>query len=46
MVDKSTVMATPTFPQYKHNAIVEGAEVSEVPLDPEGRHQLIKCWKK
>ncbi|WP_044336334.1 histidinol-phosphate transaminase [Rossellomorea aquimaris] len=38
--DKSTVMAKPTFPQYKHNAIVEGAEVREVPLDPAGRHQL------
>ncbi|MFL8936983.1 histidinol-phosphate transaminase [Rossellomorea oryzaecorticis] len=39
---KSTVMAAPTFPQYKHNAIVEGAEVREVPLDEEGRHQLSK----
>ncbi|MCA0147817.1 histidinol-phosphate transaminase [Rossellomorea vietnamensis] len=39
---KSTVMATPTFPQYKHNAIVEGAEVREVPLDAEGKHQLVK----
>ncbi|BCB04528.1 histidinol-phosphate transaminase [Bacillus sp. KH172YL63] len=38
--DKSTVMATPTFPQYKHNAIVEGAEIREVPLDSAGRHQL------
>jgi histidinol-phosphate aminotransferase len=37
---KSTVMAAPTFPQYKHNAIVEGAEVREIPLDGEGRHQL------
>jgi len=40
--DKSTVMATPTFPQYKHNAIVEGAEIREVPLDSAGRHQLTK----
>ncbi|XXM74179.1 histidinol-phosphate transaminase [Lysinibacillus sphaericus] len=39
---KSTVMAAPTFPQYKHNAIVEGAEVREVPLDGDGRHQLSK----
>ncbi len=38
--NKSTVMATPTFPQYKHNAVVEGAEVREVPLDSDGRHQL------
>lgn len=40
--EKSTVMATPTFPQYKHNAIVEGAEIREVPLDSSGRHQLTK----
>ncbi|MFC4557382.1 histidinol-phosphate transaminase [Virgibacillus kekensis] len=26
----NTVMATPTFPQYKHNALVEGAEIREV----------------
>ncbi len=38
--NKSTVMASPTFPQYKHNAVVEGAEVREVPLDSKGRHQL------
>ncbi|MFG6148696.1 histidinol-phosphate transaminase [Halobacillus sp. B23F22_1] len=35
----NTVMATPTFPQYKHNALIEGAEVREVPL-VEGRHDL------
>ncbi|MCA1054635.1 histidinol-phosphate transaminase [Rossellomorea aquimaris] len=39
---KSTVMATPTFPQYKHNAVVEGAEVREIPLDEAGKHQLGK----
>ncbi|TMU86762.1 histidinol-phosphate transaminase [Bacillus sp. BHET2] len=44
--DKSTVMATPTFPQYKHNAIVEGAEIREVPLDPAGRHQLSKMLEE
>ncbi|WP_223702036.1 histidinol-phosphate transaminase [Sutcliffiella deserti] len=36
---KNTIMATPTFPQYKHNAIIEGAEVREVPLK-DGYHQL------
>lgn len=35
----NTVMATPTFPQYKHNAILEGAEVREVPL-VNGEHDL------
>ncbi|MFD1360557.1 histidinol-phosphate transaminase [Lentibacillus salinarum] len=35
----NTVMATPTFPQYKHNALVEGAEVKEVPTD-NGYHNL------
>ncbi|MDZ5471208.1 histidinol-phosphate transaminase (plasmid) [Bacillus sp. 31A1R] len=35
----NTVMASPTFPQYKHNAVIEGAEVREVPLI-EGEHDL------
>ncbi|MGG3736964.1 histidinol-phosphate transaminase [Aeribacillus pallidus] len=35
----NTVMATPTFPQYKHNARIEGAEVREVPL-VNGEHDL------
>ncbi|QAS50785.1 histidinol-phosphate transaminase [Halobacillus litoralis] len=35
----NTVMATPTFPQYRHNALIEGAEVREVPLQ-EGHHNL------
>lgn len=35
----NTVMATPTFPQYRHNALIEGAEVREVPL-MEGHHDL------
>lgn len=36
---KNTVMPTPSFPQYKHNAIIEGAEIREVPLQ-DGYHQL------
>lgn len=36
---KNTVMATPTFSQYKHNAIIEGGEVREVPLK-NGKHDL------
>ncbi|KHE72725.1 histidinol-phosphate transaminase [Halobacillus sp. BBL2006] len=35
----NTVMATPTFPQYRHNALIEGAEVREVPV-VEGHHDL------
>lgn len=35
----NTVMATPTFPQYKHNAVIEGAEIREVPLK-NGEHDL------
>ncbi|MFE8702231.1 histidinol-phosphate transaminase [Cytobacillus sp. FJAT-54145] len=35
----NTVMATPTFPQYRHNAIIEGAEIREVPLI-NGEHDL------
>lgn len=36
---KNTVMATPSFSQYKHNAIIEGAEVREVDLI-DGHHDL------
>ncbi|MEC5422467.1 histidinol-phosphate transaminase [Virgibacillus sp. C22-A2] len=35
----NTVMATPTFPQYKHNALVEGAAIKEVPT-VDGNHDL------
>lgn len=28
----NTIMANPTFPQYKRNAVIDGAEVREVPL--------------
>ncbi|WP_164219021.1 histidinol-phosphate transaminase [Virgibacillus sp. YIM 98842] len=35
----NTVMAAPTFPQYKHNALIEGAAVKEVPLR-KGEHNL------
>ncbi|MCF6093374.1 histidinol-phosphate transaminase [Microaerobacter geothermalis] len=35
----NTVMATPTFPIYKTNSIIEGAEVREVPLK-DGAHDL------
>lgn len=35
----NTVMATPTFPQYKHNALIEGATIKEVPTI-EGYHDL------
>ncbi|WP_053219402.1 histidinol-phosphate transaminase [Virgibacillus senegalensis] len=35
----NTVMAHPTFPQYKHNALIEGAEIREVPLI-DGYHDL------
>lgn len=33
------VTANPTFPQYKHNALIEGAEVREIPLI-DGYHDL------
>jgi len=35
----NTVMATPTFSQYRHNAIIEGAQLREVPLR-NGAHDL------
>ena len=35
----NTIMATPTFPQYAHNAKIEGAEIREIPLQ-DGQHDL------
>jgi histidinol-phosphate aminotransferase len=35
----NAIMATPTFPQYAHNAQVEGAEIREIPLK-DGQHDL------
>ncbi|MDF2855441.1 MAG: histidinol-phosphate aminotransferase [Neobacillus sp.] len=37
--DANTVMAVPTFSQYKHNAVIEGAAIREVPL-VNGEHDL------
>jgi len=36
-----TIMATPTFPQYRHHALIEGAHVTEVPV-VDGKHDLDK----
>ncbi|SIS37148.1 histidinol-phosphate transaminase [Salimicrobium flavidum] len=36
----NTIMATPTFPQYKHNALIEGAEAREIPLTEDGHHDI------
>lgn len=36
----NTIMATPSFSQYKHNAIVENAECREIPLTADGNHDL------
>lgn len=35
----NTVMADPSFSQYKHNAVIEGAEIREIPLI-NGEHDL------
>ncbi len=37
---RNTVMAAPSFSQYKHNAVIEGAEVREIPLSEDGQHDL------
>lgn len=37
--NSNTVMASGTFPQYRHNAVVQNAEIREVPLK-DGRHDL------
>lgn len=36
----NTVMATPTFSQYRQNALIEGADLKEVPTI-DGRHDLV-----
>ncbi|WP_047983325.1 histidinol-phosphate transaminase [Ornithinibacillus californiensis] len=41
---RNTVMASPTFPQYKHAAIMEGAETREVALT-NGFHDLDNMLK-
>lgn len=35
----NTVMATPTFPQYKHHAMIEGASIKEIKTE-DGYHDL------
>lgn len=37
---KETIIPTPVFPQYAHNAKVEGATIIEVPLTKEGQHDF------
>lgn len=38
--NSSTVMAVPTFSQYRHNAVLERAKIKEVPLLSDGNHDL------
>lgn len=38
----NTICARPTFPQYGHHAVIEGAEVKEIPLTANGEHDLPK----
>lgn len=41
----NTVMAKPTFPQYRHHALIEGAEVREIPTLEDGQHDLENMQK-
>ncbi|WP_437131502.1 histidinol-phosphate transaminase [Bacillus atrophaeus] len=36
----NTITAASTFPQYKHNAVIEGAEVREIAIRQDGGHDL------
>lgn len=38
----NTVMASPTFPQYRHHSLIEGARVKEIPTLSSGEHDLEK----
>src|SRR5690625_2621029 len=37
----NTVMASPTFPQYRHHSLIEGADVKEIPT-LHGKHNLTR----
>jgi histidinol-phosphate aminotransferase len=41
----NTVMATPSFSQYRHNALIDGAEVREIPL-VNGSHDLQEMYRQ
>lgn len=41
-----TIAAFPTFPQYKHNAEIEGATMIEVSVDADGKHDLAAMLAK
>lgn len=36
----NTIMATPTFSQYKHHAMIEGANIKEIKTKQDGYHDL------
>src|SRR5699024_4218178 len=36
----NTVMASSTFPQYRHHALIEGADIIEIPTLANGAHDL------
>lgn len=38
------IMASPTFPQYKHHAVIEGADFTEVTNREDGSHDLNKIY--
>lgn len=38
----NTVMASPTFPQYRHHSLIEGAAVKEISTLPNGEHDLVE----
>ncbi|WP_040981390.1 histidinol-phosphate transaminase [Oceanobacillus jeddahense] len=41
-IGDQVIMATPTFPQYKHYALIEGAEIIEHSVNKDGSHPLDK----
>lgn len=38
----NTVMASPTFPQYRHHSLIEGATVKEISTLSNGEHDLVE----
>ncbi|WP_078391161.1 histidinol-phosphate transaminase [Shouchella patagoniensis] len=44
--ETNTVMATPSFSQYKLNATIEGTTIIEVPVKDDGSHDLDKMLRE
>ena len=42
---KNTVMSANSFPQYKHNTLVENGSAKEIPVTTDGKHDLTAMYE-